>query len=170
MITCLLVVSMVAAISPVPAFASGAAAVTPQIIINNKTTVAITVTLTGTQPYTIYALPGTTTQQVTAGMYKYSYKACGLTKKGTLNAKGRVAKLTIAACPSVTINIKNYGGTNLTINLNGPASFNFTVSPHSTYRIKIPKGTYDWTAYWCGGSKSGTHNFTNSGVWWFTCK
>jgi len=57
---------------------------------------------------------------------------------------------------SITINIKNDTGGQVTINFTGPAKFTFYIAP-GTHTVNLCPGEYSYTAYGCGGaSTSGT--------------
>lgn len=70
---------------------------------------------------------------------------------------------------TVKILIKNDTGGTLTLNLSGPASYNFTFGP-GNHTINVVSGTYTYTAWGCGGaSTSGTKKLNAGTEWRFFC-
>ena len=132
------------------------------LTISNKSIGPVTVSLTGHGTYTIVAPVGTTTQEVLKGTYKYSYKACGLSFSGSLKATGAKSKIPIAACKTTNLVIQNLTDSTLTLNLVGPATYYYTIPPHSTSRAKILRGVYHWSGVCLGGTSSGTWTITSA--------
>jgi hypothetical protein len=127
-----------------------AAAETAKLLITNKTPESVTIHLTGPRNQTIVAPPGKTTFQLPPGKYEYSYKVCGADKKGKLNL-AKSGKLNIASCPMANVKIYNVTGMNMYLTLNGPMSYTFTLPPGIT-KVRIVKGTYNYSLSGCGGS------------------
>lgn len=69
---------------------------------------------------------------------------------------------------SVKVIVINNTNGNLTINLSGPASYSFTFTK-GTHEIWVTQGTYNYTAWGCGTSKSGTQKLTNGYRWEWYC-
>jgi hypothetical protein len=148
---------------PTTAFASSeaqnvVAAASPNSIltITNKSIAMVTVTLTGPRSYTFYAQVGKMTQEILKGTYKYSYQACGLKFSGTLKATAAKSRLPIAACKTTNLVILNFTDATVTLSLVGPATYYYTIPPHSSVRAKILRGTYSWSGVCNGRSSSGT--------------
>jgi hypothetical protein len=127
-----------------------------KLTIDNKTTKMITVVLKGPKNYTIYALPGKTDKDIAAGKYTYEYTACGLKKTGILKAISAKVKLKINTCPTTKLIIINYSSTQLSLSMNGPDRYTFSVAPKTVTRVVVMRGTYKWSGSWCGASKTGT--------------
>ena len=139
------------------------AATTNSILtVSNKSIGTVTVTLTGPATYTIFAAVGSTTKEIVKGTYKYSYKACGLSFSGSLKATGAKSKIPIAACKTTNLVIQNLTDSTLTLNLVGPATYYYTIPPHSTSRAKILRGVYHWSGVCLGGTSSGTWTITSA--------
>jgi len=136
---------------------TGTAATTNSILtVNNKSIAPVTVILTGPGSYTIFAAVGTTTKEIPRGTYQYSYKACGLSVSGVLKATAAKSKITITACKTTNLVIMNFTDSTLTVNLVGPATYNFTIPAHSAFRAKILRGVYHHSSVCHGKSFTGT--------------
>jgi hypothetical protein len=125
-----------------------------KLTIDNKTPKVLTITLKGPKTYTIYALPGKTEKEIVAGKYTFQYEACGLKKAGKLSAIGAKSKLKIEACPTARLILINKGNSPLSFYLDGPERYNWSVPAMSTLRVNVLRGTYKWSASWCGGKES----------------
>lgn len=151
---------------------------TIQMVVNNKTGEKFNLVMTGPATYKWMVNTGKQTFSMLPGKYKYTYKACGGTEKtGTIQVKKDKQILTLAVCkqekkPSgglKQINIQNNTGGTVTLILTGPASYRFSLkSGKST--IMVLKGTYQFTAYGCGGASiSGTKKLGGKAVWKWWC-
>jgi hypothetical protein len=158
------------ALVPVPlhlgATPATAAPAVSKLTIDNKTTKVINVVLKGPKSYTIYALPGKTDKDIAGGKYTYEYTACGVKKTGTLNVTSAKSKLKINACPTTKLIIINTSSTQLSLSMNGPDRYSFSVAPKSMIRTVVLRGTYKWSGSWCGGSKTGTVVMKGGGIRW----
>jgi hypothetical protein len=139
-----------------------------KLVIDNKTGAVLTVELTGPRSYTFTAAPGKSQNPVEPGKYRYSYKACGATKTGSLTISAKGGKLAIAKCVMAGVTILNDTGSTLYINLNGPAVFNFTLGTGKT-KISVIKGKYNYSVSGSCGSKSGVINLKKGDVWKWWC-
>jgi hypothetical protein len=148
----LILALVVAAWSPTPAQA-GASGPT-NLSIGNKTGMPVTITLTGPKNYTIMAAPGNSTKEIAGGQYKYSYKACGINKTGTIKTKGAKTKLNIAACKTAIIVIVNRSDQTLFVNLTGPYKYSYTLLAETALPVKVVRGVYRGTGTVCGQSFS----------------
>jgi hypothetical protein len=140
----------------------------PKLVIDNKTGSVLTVQLTGPHSYTFNAAPGKSQNPVEPGKYHYSYKACGATKTGSITIAAKGGKLAIAKCVMAGVTIVNDTGSTLYINLNGPATFNFTVGTGKT-KISVIKGKYNYSVSGSCGSKTGVMNLKKGDVWRWWC-
>ncbi|HSS98080.1 MAG TPA: hypothetical protein VLK33_13660 [Terriglobales bacterium] len=167
------------------------------LIIQNKTTVPVTVNLSGPQNYSFTIDAGTKKRfEILQGHYTYSYTACGSKKTGkfVLDSLGYV--ITIAKCDkkggessecvyyvaskcdtketkksTVVFVIQNNTGADLRLGLSGPASYSLYV-PTGKTKFTVTKGSYKWTmsGTGCGGiSNSGNINLERSIVWTWSC-
>ena len=151
---------------PVAAASNGPSKLT----VDNKTGKVIYIKLTGPANVNITSLPGQTQKDLARGKYTYTYEACGKTVKGVLKVNGPKVKLKIAACPTSKIVILNKGQTMLNLHLSGPENYSFTVAPNSVLKVTVLRGTYKYTAYWCGGSKSSEISAVKKSYrWLFWC-
>jgi hypothetical protein len=139
-----------------------------KLVIDNKTGAALTVELSGPRSYTLTAAPGKSQNPVEAGKYRYSYKACGATKTGSITISAKGGKLAIPKCVMAGVTIVNDTGSTLYINLNGPATFNFTVGTGKT-KVSVIKGKYNYSVSGACGSKSGVMNLKKGDVWTWWC-
>jgi hypothetical protein len=153
----LAVVLLVTAAFPMPVAATATAgSPNSKLTITNKALGPVTLFLKGPKSYTILLPLGKTIKEIQKGDYTFEYEACGVTKKGKLNAKGANAKLNILPCKTATITIANYGNGNMNLSLSGPQNYNFNVGSHSVVKQTILEGTYKWKINAACGSKSGT--------------
>jgi len=175
---------MISAWTPIPVNlnppqenSSQAAATSVQLVVNNKTGETLNLSLKGPATYNWNINPGKTTQTVVPGKYKYTYKACGGQKSGTVEAKKTGKVLTLAACNQkgakaagmVNVKIRNDTGGYVQLNLTGPATYTFSLAPGNS-TIQIIKGKYQYTAWGCGGaSVSGTKQLGGGITWTFFC-
>lgn len=148
-----------------------------QLVVNNKTGESFNLVLTGPKTYNWNIKPGKQTYSIAPGKYKYTYKACGGTpKKGTVEVKKNNQTLVLAVCRQknasggmVTIPIQNNTGGTVTLSLTGPATYRFFLAPGRS-SISVMKGTYNYTAWGCGGaSASGTKNLKGKNLWTWFC-
>ena len=161
----LLVLFVFLAVDILPALA--ATSITVQV--DNKTGASVRITLTGERTYNFTAVPGKSTKTIDDGKYTFSYQACGKTVKGKLKVKGATAKLKINACPVATIKFNNTTGASMSITLRGPNTYRFSVVPGISTQ-KVWKGTYQYTAYGCGGQAStGSVKLNRNMVWTWYC-
>lgn len=70
---------------------------------------------------------------------------------------------------TVKVRIVNDTGGTLTLSLNGPASYHFTFGP-GTQNINVIQGTYNYTAWGCGTSDSGSKKIKAGLEWSWFCK
>ena len=150
---------------------------TLQLIVNNKTGEKFNLVMKGPATYNWNIQAGKQTFSVVPGKYKYSYKACGGTeKKGTVEVKKNNHTLVLAVCKqqnkaggTVNVVIQNNTGGSITLVLTGPGSYRFTLGT-GKQTINVVKGTYQYTAYGCGGaSSSGTKKLSGKSVWTWWC-
>jgi hypothetical protein len=140
----------------------------------NQTGSKITIVLQGPAYYTLELKTGANKVNLLPGLYQYSYTACGKPQKGTvtvnIGAKLILPKCKTTAKGTVNIQIANNTHRYLTLNLTGPATYNFSL-PAGKTTITVIKGTYTYRAWGCGGaSKSGTKNLSRNGfVWTWFC-
>jgi hypothetical protein len=133
-----------------------AAASTVKMTIDNKSIAAVTLTLKGSQNYTIIAPIGKSIHEVAKGKYTFEYKACGQQVfKGKITISAPV-KFKIAKCQMARIYIQNYTSGSMTLTLRGPANYSFTVPAKTQQRVDVLAGEYRWTITACGKSNSGT--------------
>jgi hypothetical protein len=139
-----------------------------KLVIDNKTGAALTVTLTGPRNYTLTAAPGKSQNPIEPGKYRYSYKACGAAKTGSITVAAKGGKLAIAKCVKAVVTIVNDTGGTLYINLSGTAVFNFTVGTGKT-KVNVIKGKYDYSVSGACGSQTGVINLKKGVVWKWWC-
>ena len=139
-----------------------------KLVIDNKTKAAITVELTGPRNYTLTAAPGKSQNPVEPGKYRYSYKACGATKTGSITVAAKGGKLAIAKCVMAGVTIVNDTGSTLYLNLSGTAVFQFTVGTGKT-KINVIKGKYDYSGSGSCGSQTGVINLKKGVIWRWWC-
>ena len=147
---------------------AGAAAGSSGLTVDNKTGSTVTITLSGAGSYTIRAVPGKSSTAVAPGKYKFSYRACGANKTGTITVLSNPAKLTIAKCVMANITIQNDTGGNVSLSLTGPASYFFTLGTGKS-KITAIKGKYDYRVSGVCGSKTGTVTLGKGLVWRWWC-
>jgi hypothetical protein len=149
-------------------------ATTYSLIVNNKTGQNVQLILTGPATYNFTVKMGKNTFTVQAGKYKYSYDACNKTKKGTVVVEKNNKLLTIAACKGkgtgglVRVTVVNNTHGYMRLILTGPANYDFQL-PTGKNAITVIRGKYQYTAYGCGASMSGTVNMRQGRVWTFFC-
>lgn len=151
---------------------------TLQLVVNNKTGEKFNLIMKGPATYNWMLKPGKQTFNVLPGEYKYSYKACdGAEKTGTVKIKKNKQTLSLAACKKAkktagglkSINIQNNTGGTVTLILTGPESYRFYLKPGKS-TMMVLKGTYQYTAYGCGGASiSGTKKLGGKAVWKWWC-
>jgi hypothetical protein len=148
-----------------------------QLIVNNKTGEKFNLVMKGPATYNWMLKSGKQTFSVKPGKYTYTYKACGGTeKKGTVEVKKNNQTLVLAVCKqqnktggSSNVNIQNDTGSTVTLILSGPASYRFSLAPGKS-TISVIKGTYQYTAYGCGGASiSGSKKLGGKSVWRWWC-
>jgi hypothetical protein len=69
---------------------------------------------------------------------------------------------------TVKVRIVNDTGGTLTLNLNGPASYNFNLGP-GKHTINVIPGTYNYTVWGCGTSESGSQKLKKGFEWTWYC-
>ncbi len=159
------------------------------VIVQNKSSQAVTVKLSGPQNYTV-TVPANdkVRKEIARGSYGYEYTACGEKKTGRFGSDHLGTTIEIAKCDSDGAGAA--GGTGgssvktivLVIHNKTDATLNFTLTGPQTYRVQAPigktrltleKGRYSWTMYSnaCGGygTDSGTLNLNQSSGWTWTC-
>jgi len=151
---------------------------TLQLVVNNKTGEKFNLVMKGPATYNWMLQAGKQTFNVLPGKYKYTYKACGGTEKtGTIQVKKNKQTLTLAVCKQQKktggglkpINILNNTGGTVTLILTGPSSYRFSLKPGKS-TLMVLKGTYQFTAYGCGGASiSGTKKLGGKAVWKWWC-
>ena len=146
------------------------------LVVNNKTGQVVQLKLVGPATYNFTVKSGKNTFTVQEGKYKYSYFACNGTKTGTVVVGKTNKLLTLAACKAkgkpvktIKFNIVNDTSGTITLILNGPASYNFSLST-GKHVLSVVKGKYTYTAYGCGSSMSGTVNLRQGLIWRFWCR
>jgi hypothetical protein len=149
---------------------SGLAATdTIRLTFQNKTGAVLDkLVLTGPKTYTFYNVPvGKSTFMILKGKYTIQYKACGAnrSKKTTILSN---YKFSTVGCPLAKINVINSSGSNLFLNLKGPATYRFVIPPGTT-RINVIKGTYQFTGTLPCGSNSGTIKVKGRMKWTWWC-
>jgi hypothetical protein len=148
-----------------------------RLTIDNRTGKAITFYFKGPLYYT-FKVAAETTEVFTLkrGEYDYTFSACGVPGKGTLdlktatrlimpvcggNAKGSTkSPNTIDLSPQakvVKVTFVNKSGTKLWIIMTGPATYVFTLNKGEEKKYTIGRGDYKLTYYACGSSA--TRNF-----------
>ncbi len=177
LLTTILILSfMLSAWSPAPTLQSSPSSFAPSattipFFFENKTGGKVTITVQGPLYYSFTLKTGKTKTNISPGLYQYSYTACGKQNRGTLTAKNG-AKFVLPTCITkglVKIVIKNNTGGILTLNLTGPATYNFTLSP-GKQTISVIKGVYKYLARGCGGAtKSGSKNLKSGTTWIWWC-
>lgn len=75
---------------------------------------------------------------------------------------------TPASSTTVSLSIVNDTGSNITIKLSGPESYDETFEP-GEWPMDILAGTYAYTVVGCGTSESGTKEFLNAQEWTWWC-
>lgn len=155
------------------------AADTVKVQFQNKTGSEVRLSLSGPSSYSFTLATGKTNAEVVPGKYTYSYTACdGQSFKGNFNARNAGATLNLPKCKKsgggsgggeIKVTIKNSTGGSLTIYLTGPATYSFSFGSGNT-KISIKPGKYNYSAYGCGASISGTKNLKGGGnIWTFWC-
>lgn len=142
--------------------------------IINKSGSDVKFSLRGKLPYLLNANVGTTKHEIRRGDYQYSYYACGDWQSGELQINKSTIEFKILSCQQATsggvkVVIENDTFGLLTLHLEGPQEYWFHISP-GTETVQVVKGTYNFTAWGCGGaSKSGTKKITSKVNWRFWC-
>lgn len=147
-----------------------------QLVIKNKGSEQVKVTLIGPETYTFNANPGKNFYQVQSGKYKFEYKACNVDKKGTIEVKKNGQIFNIEKCKTkngkgageISVTVKNDTSGYIRLVLTGPASYDFSLKPGSN-TIKVLKGKYQYIAYGCGATISGTVKIRRWFEWKFFC-
>jgi len=149
-----------------PQSASG----TIRLTVNNKTGAVIDrLVLSGAKAYTFYNVPiGKSTFEIIKGKYKIEYLACGVNKAKKVTILSNY-KFNTVSCPMAKINVINETGSIMTLIMNGPSKYRFTIPP-GTMRINVIKGTYKYTGYCSCGTITGTINAKGRMRWNFWCR
>jgi hypothetical protein len=143
--------------------------------IDNKSGSDVMVSLQGNIPYALSAASGVSKHEIRRGTYKYKYYTCGEWQSGEVLVNQKSVLLKILSCQSasngtVKVVIVNDTFGMLTLHLSGPQDYRFYISPGKE-TVEVVKGTYDYTAYGCGGaSKTGTRKITTKFNWRFWCQ
>lgn len=149
--------------------AAGDSPLPAPLVINNQTGSFIHLSLSGPQKFSFDVVPGWSTVRITGGVYHYSYSACGDGRKGAFEVVPSGARLNIASCRMVNVYIVNNTGDRLGLSLSGHKNYFFSL-PEGTTRIRVLPGSYDFTAYGCGKTKTGVEGLTRGGKYWhFEC-
>jgi hypothetical protein len=69
---------------------------------------------------------------------------------------------------TIKVKIINDTGGTITLDLNGPASYSFTLGS-GTHTIKVIKGTYNYAAWGCGSSNYGSKKLNDGDEWRWYC-
>ncbi len=142
--------------------------------IANKSGSDVMISLRGKLPYFLSATAGVTKHEIRRGNYQYSYYACGIWQSGELPINKNTIEFKINSCQTATsggvkVVIANYTFGLLTLHLTGPQEYWFHISA-GTETVQVVKGTYNYTAWGCGGaSNSGTKKITSKVNWRFWC-
>jgi hypothetical protein len=142
--------------------------------ISNKAGSDVQVSLQGKLPYFLSAAAGASKHEIRRGSYQYSYYACGKWQSGELQINKNTVEFKIAACQTaasggVKVVIDNDTFGLLTLHLTGPQEYWFRVSP-GTESVQVFKGTYNYSAWGCGGASiSGKKKITSKVNWRFWC-
>jgi hypothetical protein len=138
-----------------------------KVEFQNKTGVAVALSLSGPHSYYFYLNTGKTKVDVIPGKYTYSYTVCGQTKTGKFNAKNDGANLTLPKCSDEKgsgeskITFKNTTGASLYVYLSGPKSYTFYLSTGTT-KVDVMAGKYTIKYHACDQDKSGKLNAKNN--------
>ena len=129
---------------------------TVRLTFQNKTGAVLEqLVLSGPKIYTFYNVPiGKSIYTVLKGKYTIQYKACGANKSKKVSILSNY-KFSTVGCPLAKLTVINDTGGILTLNLKGPANYRRVIPP-GTMRIKVSKGTYQFTGTTNCGSNSGT--------------
>lgn len=149
-----------------------------KLTIKNKTGAKTTVTMRGPAYYQFKPKANKTEKvYVKKGTYQYTYEACGEKITKTISVQTGKEKLTLAKCKKpkkssqkiAKVTIVNNTGRYLTLYLDGPESYYFSLKPGKS-TIEVIKGKYHYRAYGYGGaSRSGTQNLRNGFRWQWFC-
>ena len=143
--------------------------------ITNKSGADVLVSLQGNVPYSLSAAAGASKHEIRRGTYQYKYYACGKWQSGEIAVNKKTVELKIASCQAassggVKVVIVNDTHGVLTLHLSGPQDYWFYISPGKE-TVEVVKGTYDYTAWGCGGaSMSGTRKINSKINWRFWCQ
>jgi hypothetical protein len=131
-----------------------------KLIINNKTEEKLTITFKGDTTYKFNLNPNKNKVELMAGMYSYTFFACGIWQNGTVDITKNNQKIILPDCATATgmvkLTIKNKTGVKVTLTLRGPAYYQFQIKPNKTEKEYLRKGTYTYSYEACGGKTTGT--------------
>lgn len=151
------------------------AAATTKLLVNNKTGKTVDLNLQGQATYKLTIKPGKETFPVQPGRYQYTYKACGKKVNGALVVPELGFVLTLPGCSSqtkpaetVAIVIHNETHAQVHLQLRGPAQYDFYIDPGKK-TVVVVKGKYDYTAWGCGSTLTGTLKFMKYRELWLYC-
>jgi hypothetical protein len=150
-----------------PALAAGSSLKVP-LVINNNAGQFIPVKLSGPADYSFDVPSGTSTKFVLNGLYHYSVSGCGDKKKGAVVTTPSGGKLNINICRPVNLYILNHTGARLGLSLVGPRNYFFSL-PEGLTKLRVLGGTYDFTGYACGTTKSGGFKVSGGNYWKWEC-
>lgn len=124
------------------------------------------------------------------GMYDYQMTTCGTTTTGTIDVTKHNTNFVVPPCgyknsaagntnytfntaeevKLVAIDLINESSDDFIVSLYGPSHFVFSLDPGKSKAVTIPKGTYSYTLYICGGVKTGFVSAYWGQDFTFTCK
>jgi hypothetical protein len=150
----------------------------PQLVIVNKNKAPVTVYIYGPSYHTVVAKSGKTKLPVSEGTYQYSFSTdCGGYQSGSIQVKKSGGQLVIPACKTdkaakgekaAKVTIVNDTGSTLTLILSGPAYYTFYLQPGKT-KIDVIQGKYEYSAYGCSDSESGSIRLRSGFKWYWYC-
>lgn len=127
------------------------AAAGTKLTVKNKSGAPIQLTLNGPKQYSYPKVKnGVNKFVVEPGVYYYTHNACGKNNTGRLDLT-KPFVLLIDKCPPgpITIKVVNKTGGMMRMQLTGPASYNFNLSPGDNNLTVIP-GKYRYEVFGCG--------------------
>lgn len=172
----LVIVLMLTSVFSSTAFAAGGDLVKFNMINESNQPVYLYLTGDAGQFYYFYGLAGETkTYTPERGEYSYTMTTCGATTSGTIDMTKYKTDFVVPVCGD---KYSEYGNGNYTFNtadavklvaatlvndssddfiaiLTGPSNYVFSLDPGKTKDITVPRGTYAYTLYICGGAKRG---------------
>lgn len=170
-------VLMLLFVAVVPAFAAPA-----ELVVQNRTGSAVQLALKGPTDLTVNLSADGFRQRQTVklepGLYTYVYKACGLTKRGTMTV-GETGNtpLILKKCPGegeTRISVSNRTGNPFTLSLTGKKSYSFWIAPGGSTVIVVAAGGYQYHTNACGVADSGQFKASARAdqpiKWNFSCK